>query len=274
MSSSVKPASQTKASNPSVSANSAWSKGPPQTTAVTNSPRAQSPNINAPPGTHSRRSSTLGPNAGQGAVKPVTIGRGVSGPGHRSTNSISFGSVDAAPAPAPAPATPIEGAKQPDPAPAAPSPSVAAPQPPAPAPVPAPAVTPAQPPASAQAPAPVPAPAAAKTNGIKIVAPTPTPASAATTTTPSAASTPPASTSTPKPKRAVNIHALFQGGGGTPAQPAVVVPQPPAATPAQPSAPSVPTGPNAPRGPGFPARDTVPFPRSPQIPRPSLAATQ
>ncbi|KAG9120183.1 hypothetical protein FRC07_004418, partial [Ceratobasidium sp. 392] len=269
---SVKPAAQTKASNPSVSlANSAWSKGPPQT-AATNSPRAQSPASNAPSGTPSRRSSTLGPNAGQGAVKPVSIARGVSA-GHRSTNSISFGSVDA-PAPAPAPATPTEKAKLPDSAPAAPSPSTAAPQPPPPAPA---ATTPAQPPAQAPASASVPAPAAAgKTNGVKIAAPTPTqPAAAPATNTPSAASTPPASTSTPKPKKSLNVHALFQGGGGAPAPtPAVVPPQAPASTPAQAPASSAPTGPNAPRGPGFAGRDAVPFPRSPQIGRPPLTGTQ
>ncbi|KAG9100203.1 hypothetical protein FRC06_004447 [Ceratobasidium sp. 370] len=273
MSSSVKPATQTKASNPSVSLANAWSKGPPQTTAASNSSRAQSPASNAPPGTHSRRQSTLGPNAGQGAVKPVTIGRGVTGAGHRPTNSISFGSVDATPvpAPAPAPATPTEKAKQPDPVPAAPSPSIAAPQPPASAP--ASAATPAQPPAQA----PEPAPALTKVNGVKVVAPTPTqpaPASnTSATTTPSAASTPPASTSTPKPKKALNVHALFQGGGSTPAAPAVA-PQTPASAPVQPPAPSAPTGPNAPRGPGYTGRDAVPFPRSPQIPRPPLAGTQ
>ncbi|KAG8745160.1 hypothetical protein FRC10_008613 [Ceratobasidium sp. 414] len=280
MSSSVKPATQSKASNPSVPlANSAWSKGPPQTAAASNSSRAQSPASNAPPGTHSRRQSTLGPNAGQGAVKPVTIGRGITGAGHRPTNSISFGSVDATPvpatAPAPAPATPIEKAKQPDPVLAAPSPSIAVPQPPAPASAsaPAPVATPAQPPAQA----PEPAPAPAKANGIKVVAPTPTqPAPASktpATTTPSAASTPPASTSTPKPKKALNVHALFQGGGVT-SVPPVVAPQAPASAPVQPPAPSAPTGPNAPRGPGFPGRDAVPFPRSPQIPRPPLAGTQ
>ncbi|KAG8733136.1 hypothetical protein FRC10_000406, partial [Ceratobasidium sp. 414] len=158
MSSPVKPATQSKASNQS--ANSAWFKGPPQTTAASNSPHAQSPAGNAPPGTHSRRQSTLGPNARQGAVnRPVIIGCSVTGAGHRpskcgvhgvqigvdnitilAANRISFGSIDAIPVPAPvlasAPATPTEEAKQPDPVPAAPPPSIATPQPPASAPAP------------------------------------------------------------------------------------------------------------------------------------------
>ncbi|QRW12604.1 eukaryotic translation initiation factor 4G [Ceratobasidium sp. AG-Ba] len=267
MSSTVKPATQSKASNPSPLANSAWSKGPPQAAATTNSSRAQSPASNAPantpPGTHSRRPSTLGPNTGQGAVKPaVSVSRGISGPGHRPTNSISFGSVDAA---APAPATPTEKTKQPDPAPAAPT---SQPQPPAPAPAPPIVATPAA--------APLPAPA--KANGINVVAPKPTPPAATPAAASPASSTPPASTSTPKPKKVLNIHALFQGGGGAPAPsaPPAAAPSAPVPTPAQqpPAAPAAPTGPNNGPRPTFTPRENPPFPRSPQISRPPLAGTQ
>ncbi|QRV83973.1 eukaryotic translation initiation factor 4G [Ceratobasidium sp. AG-Ba] len=282
MSSTVKPATQSKASNPSPLANSAWSKGPPQAAATTNSSRAQSPASNAPantpPGTHSRRPSTLGPNTGQGAVKPaVSVSRGfwprpppesvdlissicISN-GH-TANSISFGSVDAA---APAPATPTEKTKQPDPAPAAPT---SQPQPPAPAPAPPIVATPAA--------APLPAPA--KANGINVVAPKPTPPAATPAAASPASSTPPASTSTPKPKKVLNIHALFQGGGGAPAPsaPPAAAPSAPVPTPAQqpPAAPAAPTGPNNGPRPTFTPRENPPFPRSPQISRPPLAGTQ
>ncbi|KAG8689018.1 hypothetical protein FRC11_004289, partial [Ceratobasidium sp. 423] len=238
MSSSVKP-TQNKASNSSVPlANSAWSKGPPQSSATS---RAQSPaNANTPP-TQPRRQSTLGPN-GPPAVKPAP--RAVAaGTGHRPAGSINFGSIEANQAPEKkAEATPATATAPPATAPATAKPA------------------PAQPPA----------------NGVKVVAPTPTqPASTAPATTtastaastaPAAAATPPSATPTPSKQKKINIHALFQGGGvpsvtTTPPTNPPASTQPPVATPAAP-----------PRGPGsgFNDRNNQPFPRSPQIGRPTL----
>jgi hypothetical protein len=72
----------------------------------------------------------------------------------------------------------------------------------------------------------------------------------------------------PSPQMALNVHTLFQGGGGTFA-PATL--QPPASAPAQAPVTSVPTWPGAP---AYPGRDAVTFPRSPQIARPPLAGMQ
>ncbi|KAJ1305948.1 hypothetical protein OPQ81_010665 [Rhizoctonia solani] len=254
-SSAVKP-TQNKASNPSVPlANSAWSKGPPQSSATS---RAQSP-ANAPstPTTQSRRQSTLGPNAPP-AVKQGP--RGVAaGTGHRSGNSINFGSIDATQAPE-------KKAEAATPPATTPSPATA--------PVPASATTskPATVPTSAQPPA----------NGIKVVAPTPTQPTAASTapattaaptasTAPAAAATPPGTTPTPSKQKKVNVHALFQGGGVAP----TVTTTPPVASTPSTSTPTQPVvTPSAPpRGPpsGFNDRNNpVPFPRSPQIGRPPL----
>ncbi|CAE6418580.1 unnamed protein product [Rhizoctonia solani] len=254
MSSSVK-TTQNKASNPSVPlANSAWSKGPPQSSATS---RAQSP-ANAPntPTGPSRRPSTLGPN-GPPAVKQAP--RGVAaGTGHRTANSINFGSIEAT-------QTPEKKAETATP----------------PATAPVPATTPATAPKPAQPP----------TNGVKLVAPTPTqpaqapaPASAntapATTTAPTTASTapaiaatPPGTTPTPSKRGKVNVHALFQGGG-MPSMPSVTT-TPPVTAPSTTAPPPQVATPSAPppRGPasGFNDRNNpVQFPRSPQISRPTL----
>ncbi|CAE6375738.1 unnamed protein product, partial [Rhizoctonia solani] len=249
-----------KASNPSVPlANSAWSKGPPQSSATS---RAQSP-ANAPstPTTQSRRQSTLGQGA-PAAVKQAP--RGVpAGTGQRQGSSINFGSIEATQAPEKKTevATPLATAPTPAMAPAA-----------------------ASKPAPAQASTATSAATQPPTNGIKVVAPTPTqpvPTSTAPATTtastgastaPAAAATPPGTTPTPSKQKKLNVHALFQGGG----VPSVTTtPAAPSSTPSA-SAPAsqLPAAtPSAHRGPasGFNDRNNpAPFSRSPQIGRPSL----
>ncbi|KAF8678776.1 ARM repeat-containing protein [Rhizoctonia solani] len=249
-----------KASNPSVPlATSAWSKGPPQSSATS---RAQSP-ANAPstPTTQSRRQSTLGQGA-NATVKQAS--RGVAtGTGHRQASSINFGSIEANQAPE----------KKAE---------VATPPPTAPTPATAPAAT------SKPAPAPVspatPTATQPSTNGIKVVAPTPTqpmPTSTAPATTtastgastaPAAAPTPPGTTPTPSKQKKLNVHALFQGGGppsvtATPAAPSSI---PSTNAPANQPPTAVPSAPRGP-APGFSDRNNpAPFPRSPQIGRPPL----
>ncbi|CUA72741.1 Eukaryotic translation initiation factor 4 gamma [Rhizoctonia solani] len=245
---------QNKASNSSVSlANSAWSKGPPQSSGT---PRAQSPaNASNTPTSQPRRQSTLGPNAPP-AVKQAPRGM-AAGTGHRTTSSINFGSIEATQTPEKKAETATPPATAPVPAM---TPATTAPKP-------------AQPPA----------------NGIKVVAPTPTqpvptpvttstaPAAMTAPTTastaPAAAATPPGTTPTPSKQKKVNVHALFQGGG----MPSVTTTPPVATTTPSVSAPAPPqvVAPSAPppRGPasGFNDRNNpVQFPRSPQISRPTL----